>query len=78
MALQSNFLSLIILGFTVAQEALRRGWYLGEDTFRDRLLALMDKAQGIKTRVSRKAEALEKDYLGMHFTPLATKCRFRG
>jgi hypothetical protein len=35
--------------------------YLGEETFRDRLLSLVDKAKGIKTRVSRKADALEKD-----------------
>jgi hypothetical protein len=46
----------------VAQEALRRGWYLGEETFRDRLLSLVDKAKGIKMRVSRKADVLEKDY----------------
>ena len=28
-------------------EALRRGWYLGEDGFRDRLLGLMDKAKSV-------------------------------
>jgi hypothetical protein len=32
----------------VAQEALHRGWYFGEETFRDRLLSLVDKAKGIK------------------------------
>ena len=32
---------------SVAQESLRRGWYLGEETFRDRLLSLVDKAKGI-------------------------------
>jgi putative transposase len=46
----------------VAQAALRRGWYLGEETFRDRLLALVDKAKGVKPRQRRKAEGLEKDY----------------
>lgn len=46
----------------VAQEALRRGWYLGEETFRDRLLALVDQAKGIKPRVRRKADGPEKDY----------------
>ena len=46
---------------SVAQESLRRGWYLGEETFRDRLLSLVDKAKGIKMRVSRKADDLEKD-----------------
>jgi len=58
----------------VAQEALRRGWYLGEDTFRDRLLALMDKAQGIKTRVSRKADALEKDYSEKDAEQIIQRC----
>lgn len=47
---------------SVAQESLRRGWYLGEETLRDRLLSLVDKAKGIKMRVSRKADDLEKDY----------------
>jgi putative transposase len=46
----------------VAQEAMRRGWYLGGETFRDRLLALVDKAKGIKPRERRKADGLEKDY----------------
>ncbi len=45
-----------------AQAALRRGWYLGEETFRDRLLALVDKAKGVKPRQRRKAQGLEKDY----------------
>jgi REP element-mobilizing transposase RayT len=59
---------------SVVQEALRRGWYLGEDTFRDRLLALMDKAQGIKTRVSRKADALEKDYSEKDAEQIIQRC----
>jgi putative transposase len=46
----------------VAQAALRRGWYLGEATFRDRLLALVDKAKGVKPRQRRKADGLEKDH----------------
>ena len=33
-----------------AQAALRRGWYLGEESFRDRLLALVDKTKGVKPR----------------------------
>ncbi len=45
-----------------AQTALRRGWYLGEETFRDRLLDLVDKAKGAKPRQRRKAEGLEKDH----------------
>ncbi len=32
------------------------------ETFRDRLLALVDKAKGIKPRERRKADGLEKDY----------------
>lgn len=47
---------------TAAQEALRRGWYLGEDTFRDQLLALVDKAKGIKPRERKSADGFEKDY----------------
>jgi hypothetical protein len=34
----------------MAQDALRRGWYLGEETFRDRLLDLVDKAKGVQAR----------------------------
>ena len=45
-----------------AQAALRRGWYLGEETFRDRLLDLVDKAKGVKPRQRRKAAGLEKDH----------------
>jgi REP element-mobilizing transposase RayT len=45
-----------------AQDALRRGWYLGEETFRDRLLDLVDKAKGIKARKRDKAECVGKDY----------------
>ena len=45
-----------------AQAALRRGWYLGEETFRDRLLDLADKAKGVKPRQRRQAAGLEKDH----------------
>ena len=45
-----------------AQDALRRGWYLGEETFRDRLLDLVDKAKGVKARKRDKAECVGKDY----------------
>jgi len=58
----------------VAQEALRRGWYLGEDSFRDRLLALVDKEKGIKTRESRKAAGLEKDYGERDAEQMIQKC----
>lgn len=30
-----------------SMEALRRGWYLGKETFRDQLLGLMDKAKSV-------------------------------
>ena len=43
-----------------AQEALRRGWYLGEDSFRDRLLALVEKAKGITPRKRRKPQVWRK------------------
>lgn len=45
-----------------AQDALRRGWYLGEETFRDRLLALVDKAKRIKPRRRRAAGGPAKDH----------------
>ena len=45
-----------------AQDALRRGWYLGEDTFRDRLLDLVDKAKGVNAPQRRKAGNVAKDY----------------
>ena len=42
------------------------GWrvhgYLGEQTFHDRLLDLVDKAKGVKPRQRRKAAGLEKDH----------------
>jgi putative transposase len=43
-----------------AQDALRRGWYLGEETFRDRLLELVDKAKGVKAGKRNKAECVRK------------------
>ncbi len=46
----------------VAQAALRRGWYLGEDSFRDRLLDLVDKTKGVKPRLRRKSGGVEKDH----------------
>jgi REP element-mobilizing transposase RayT len=46
-----------------AQDALRRGWYLGEDTFRDRLLDLVDKVKGVKSRKRRTSECVGRDYV---------------
>ena len=45
-----------------AQDALRRGWYLGEETFRDRLLDLVDKVKGVKARKHSKSECVRKDH----------------
>jgi len=45
-----------------AQVALRRGWYLGEETFRDRLLDLLDKTHGVQPRQRRQAAGLGKDH----------------
>lgn len=53
---------------------MRRGWYLGEETFRDRLLVLMDKAKGIKMRVSRKADALEQGYSEKDAEQMIQRC----
>jgi hypothetical protein len=45
-----------------AQDALRRGWHLGEETFRDRLLDLVDKAKGVKARKRSRAECVGRDH----------------
>ena len=45
-----------------ALDALRRGWYLGEDTFRDRLLDLVNKVKGVKARKRRTSECVGRDY----------------
>lgn len=45
-----------------AQDALRRGWYLGEESFRDRLLDLVDKAKGVKAMKRRTSECVGRDY----------------
>jgi hypothetical protein len=46
-----------------AQDALRRGWYLGEEAFRDRLLDLVDKAKGVKARPAQ-AESIRVCAIG--------------
>ena len=44
-----------------AMQALRKGWYLGEDTFRDKLLALLEKgAKVLKSKGSHSGPALHK------------------
>jgi hypothetical protein len=45
-----------------------------EETFRDRLLSLVDKAKGIKMRVSRKADDLEKDYSEKDAEQIIQRC----
>ncbi|GHC40142.1 hypothetical protein [Roseibacillus persicicus] len=45
-----------------AMSALRRGWYLGDESFRDRLLAIAD-TQGLKTR---KRTSLTPEILRSH------------
>lgn len=45
-----------------ALAALRRGWYLGEETFNDRLLALVDEAKGIKPRKRGGPEGMVRDH----------------
>ena len=43
-----------------AMRAMRKGWYLGEDSFRDKLLALLEKgAKAVKTRGSHTGSALQ-------------------
>jgi hypothetical protein len=40
-----------------AQAAMKRGWYLGEDTFKDQLLGLMEKLNGGKRTRPRRGTA---------------------
>ena len=43
-----------------AMQALRKGWYLGEDTFRDKLLALIEKgAKTLRAKGSHSGAALQ-------------------
>ena len=57
-----------------AQDALRRGWYLGEDTFRDGLLDLVSKAKGVKAEKRRKAEGVGRDYSEKDAERLVQEC----
>ena len=45
-----------------ATAALKRGWYLGEEKFRDRLLGLLDRAKGVKLRRTRGRDGVLRDY----------------
>ena len=47
------------------------------ETFRDRLLELVDKAKGIKPRKRSKAEGVEKDYAEKDAECLVQECRPR-
>ena len=40
---------------------MKRGWYLGGETFRDRLLALVDKTRGVRQR-NPKREEVSRDH----------------
>ena len=43
-----------------AMEALKRGWYLGEKSFKDHLLALLEGSKRIRMKGSRAGEALKE------------------
>jgi putative transposase len=45
-----------------AMAALRRGWFLGEETFRDRLLARVDQASGVKPHARKITAGVLHDY----------------
>lgn len=45
-----------------AQAALRRGWYLGEETFRDKLLGMIDKAKGVKPSGRKSPQGPMRDH----------------
>ncbi len=45
-----------------AQAALRRGWYLGEEAFRDRLLSLVDRVAGKGPAAKRLVAEVARDH----------------
>lgn len=45
-----------------AQAALRRGWYLGEESFKDKLLTMMEKAKGGKGSSRKAVEGVGRDH----------------
>ena len=57
-----------------AQDALRREWYLGEQTFRDGLLDIVSKAKGVKAQKRRKAEGVGRDYSEKDAERLVQEC----
>ena len=44
-----------------ATKAIRRGWYLGKDSFRDKLLKMLGKPPGRRSGGSRRADGAERD-----------------
>lgn len=45
-----------------AMQAIRRGWYLGKDTFKDRLLKLFEKAGGTAASGGSRTGGVVRDY----------------
>lgn len=45
-----------------ATEAIRRGWYLGKENFKDKLLRMLEKVPGRKVGASRRVGGAEKDH----------------
>ncbi len=45
-----------------AARAIRRGWYLGKETFRDKLLKLLEKSQPRRIGGTRRAAGAERDH----------------
>ncbi len=58
-----------------ALAALRRGWYLGEETFKDRLLDLVDVAKGIKPRTRKGRDGVVRDHGEKEADRLIRACR---
>ncbi len=45
-----------------ATEAIRRGWYLGKDNFKDKLLRMLEKVPGRTASASRRVDGAERDH----------------
>lgn len=45
-----------------ASQAIRRGWYLGKDTFKDKLLKMLDRPPAHRAWGTRRAEGANRDH----------------
>lgn len=45
-----------------ATQAIRRGWYLGKDTFKDKLLKMLERPAARRTGGTRRTEGIHRDH----------------